>query len=82
MSMPSFTRSALVAGLVAASLASPALARGKTNTVTVPASVMKDATSRVCMPSSMAKDAERGGPATLCQTRDEWAASGVTIVTK
>lgn len=64
----------------------PAMAQGsvKSKTVTLPASALPNADSRICMPRStspvVAKD--KTLPATLCQTRDAWAAHGVTIVTR
>jgi len=70
------------AGLVAAG--SPALARNTgPATVTVTASAAPDATSRLCMPkSTLGNKATRSMPDTICQTRAEWEAAGVTFKVK
>lgn len=62
----------------------PAYAAGdKPISVTMPASVFKDDTTRVCMPRTvLGRKANKALPATICETRAEWSARGVNIVTK
>lgn len=51
--------------------------------VTMPASVFKDDTSRVCMPRTvLGRNVDKTLPKTICETRSEWNARGVVIVTK
>ncbi|WP_375421402.1 hypothetical protein [uncultured Sphingomonas sp.] len=71
--------------VVASLIATPALsAPRKDKPVIVPARAIKDATSRICMPRTMSKTVSKdvSQPATLCNTVEEWAVHGVTIVTK
>ena len=75
----------LVASVVAiGSAAASAFAAGdKPISVTLPASVFKDDTSRVCMPRTvLGRKVDKTLPETICETRSEWSARGVTIVTK
>ena len=51
--------------------------------VTLPASVFKDDTSRVCMPRTvLGRKVDKTLPETICETRSQWSARGVTIITK
>ncbi|MEH3158045.1 MAG: hypothetical protein PGN08_03410 [Sphingomonas taxi] len=72
------------AGLFAAA-ASPAMARtGKgPATITLSAKTAQDGASRLCMPkTTLGSKAERSMPDTICQTRAEWEAAGVTFKVK
>lgn len=75
-------RVALAAAAVALlPTAAPALARTKKpTTIRLPASTLKDPTARLCMPKSVIVKPDAALPNTICQTKDEWAAAGVTIV--
>lgn len=71
-------------GLVVAA-ASPAMARtGKgPATITVSAKTVQDGASRLCMPkTTLGNKADRAMPETICQTRAEWEAAGVTFKVK
>ena len=72
------------AGLIAGGSASGALARGKGPAkVTLSAKAAPDATSRLCMPkTTLGNVATREMPETICQTRAEWEAAGVTFILK
>lgn len=74
------------AGLLAAGIATPALAGkdiGKPLTVTMPASALKDPSSKVCMPRTVIDKSKTSTlPKTVCMTQEEWAAKGVTFVSK
>jgi hypothetical protein len=70
-------------GLCAAA-ASPAMARTSgPATVTVTSKAVEDSASRLCMPkTTLGNKAERNMPETICQTRAEWEAAGVTFKVK
>jgi hypothetical protein len=58
-------------------------AGAKPISVTLPASVFKDDTSRVCMPRTvLGREVDKTLPETICETRSQWSARGVTIITK
>jgi hypothetical protein len=76
---------ALAAGLALVAAASPAAAQSrKDKPVVVSAKAVKDSTSRLCMPRTMSKTVgkDKSQPQTLCQTVDDWATHGVTIIVK
>ena len=77
-------RTAIAATAALLLTTAPALAAGKNAEVRVPASSIKDATTRVCMPRSMSKTVgkDKTQPQVLCQTVEEWAGHGVTIVAR
>ena len=81
-----FRPAALLAASIIAlgGISAPAFATGdKPISVTMPASVFKDDTSRVCMPRTiLGRKVDKTLPETICETRSEWSARGVTIVTK
>lgn len=81
MQQSTFTRFALAAalGLVAGAgmgIAAPAAAK-KPRPVVIAANVFKDDSTKLCMPSPADRHAR-----TLCQTRAEWEAQGVTFRVK
>ena len=73
-----------IAATLAIAAAPSALAKEpKATVITVSASMLKDADGRMCMPKSvLPKPVDKSLPATICQTRDAWAASGVTFVAR
>lgn len=76
-------RASLTTAAALALASTPALAK-KASTVTVPASLVKDASSKLCMPRTMSSTVgkDKSQPATLCMTVDEWSTHGVTVATK
>jgi hypothetical protein len=67
------------AALAAATLtAAPALAKSKA--VTLPATAFKSADTKLCMTAeSVGIKLEKGAPKTMCLTRTDWEAQGVTF---
>lgn len=79
MTQFSFVRSAaLVAVFGLAAATQPALAK-KAPSVTLPAAAVKDPAGKLCMPRSVLGGSDS---TTVCQTRAEWEAQGLTIIVK
>ena len=76
---------ALAAGIgLAVGASAPAFAkRGKSTTITVPASALKDPSSKLCMPrTALPGKEDKSLPVTLCLTQEEWTEKGLTIVVR
>lgn len=71
--------------LAAFAIAAPAQAKkaDKPVEVTITEKTFPDATSRMCMPRTMIDKSRKSDlPKTMCHTREEWEAKGVTFKTK
>lgn len=76
---------ALVAaiGFVATGASAQAATPPKEIKVTMPASALADSGKKLCISKMVFPPKRRSGqPETICQTRDEWQAQGVSIVAK
>jgi hypothetical protein len=74
----------IASALLAAAFATPALARSKgPATITLTAKMQENKEGRLCMPkTTLGNKATKAMPDTLCQTRADWEAQGVTFVVK
>ncbi|MBI0476735.1 hypothetical protein D9601_15400 [Sphingomonas sp. MA1305] len=86
MTRTAFARPALFAAAIAlaAGASAPAFARSKAPaTITMTAKMMDNKEGRLCMPkTTLGSKATKDMPQTLCQTRADWEAQGVTFVVK
>ena len=75
---------AVAAGALFSAAAAPAFASdAKPVTITMPAAALVNPDAKLCMPRTVIDKSKHSDlPKTVCQTRDEWAAQGVTIVAK
>ena len=73
------TAATLVAGAAAPAYAADA----KPVTIKMPAAALTDPAAKLCMPRELIDKSKHSDlPKTVCQTRDDWAAAGVTIVAR
>lgn len=86
MTTTSFSARALTSlALAAVAIASPALAKeaAKPVEITINERSFPETTSRMCMPRTVIDKSRKSDlPKTLCHTREEWEAKGVTFKTK
>lgn len=71
-------RTALAVVIALLPFAAPALAKSA-KPIRLPARSLQDPAARLCMPKSVLAKPAADTPATICQTRDAWAAAGVTF---
>ena len=78
------TVTTMMATALVAAASSPALARSKgPATVTMTAKALASTDGRLCMPkTTLGNKATKDMPVTLCQTRADWEAQGVTFIAK
>jgi hypothetical protein len=82
--MTKFNVAVMTAAALFATAAAPAFAKEpKPITVTVPAVAVPTSESKLCMVREvLGRKVDKTLPATICETRDEWAARGVNVVVK
>lgn len=74
---------AATATLVTAATAQARAADIKPITIKMPAAALADPAAKICMPrETIDKSKHSTLPKTVCQTQEEWAAQGVTLVAK